>query len=238
MASNGRLKPPLRFMYWRYFRFSTSWTVPWRGSSFPWTCCPLVVVKPANPIIFIISASSSVLPSKSASVTNAWFPEDFSGPPDLDRLLDRDLLFFSRLNDLLLRLVSLFVLSRSRSRSRSFSLGFSGLSPLSRAVFPRSLSRSRRILSRERDLSRSLSLDLERGLRRGAGGLSFLPMVDLNNRNTNHPLLNNFKKMNWLQYLRICWQRYAIRINPSTKLKQNNKQSSPSIGRRPSYCLY
>lgn len=82
--SSGRLKPPLRFIYWlkartirnalqmtledthRYFRLRITWTSP---LLFPSTFLPLVVSKPQKPIVFIISISSGDLPSRSASDT-------------------------------------------------------------------------------------------------------------------------------------------------------------------------
>lgn len=64
--SNGRLNPPLRFIYCRYLRFNITCTSP---ALFPSTFLFFVVSKPQKPIVFIISCSSGDLPSKSASVT-------------------------------------------------------------------------------------------------------------------------------------------------------------------------
>lgn len=63
--SSGRLKPPFRFMYWRYFRFRITCTSP---TSLPSTLRFLVVSKLQKPIVFSISISSADLPSRSASV--------------------------------------------------------------------------------------------------------------------------------------------------------------------------
>lgn len=58
-------------MYWRYFLFKITCTSP---LALPSTFLFLVVSKPQNPIIFIISLSSAVLPAKSASVTTGRSP--------------------------------------------------------------------------------------------------------------------------------------------------------------------
>lgn len=127
--SSGRLKPPLRFMYWRYFRLRITCTSP---TSLPSTFLFLVVSNVQNPIVFSISTSSGDLPSRSASlilgrsaaVAAALFLvvlRDVDGPelllppllppppppPPPPATLDRDL-------DRRLR-----ARSRSRSRSRS-----------------------------------------------------------------------------------------------------------------------
>lgn len=64
--SSGRLKPPLRFMYWRYLRFRMTCTSP---TSLPSTFLFFVESKPQKPIAFIISCSSGDLPARSASDT-------------------------------------------------------------------------------------------------------------------------------------------------------------------------
>lgn len=63
--SKGRLKPPLRFMYWRYLRFRITCTSP---TSLPSTFRFLVVSNVQKPIVLSISISSGDLPSKSASL--------------------------------------------------------------------------------------------------------------------------------------------------------------------------
>lgn len=66
MKSSGLLKPPFLFMYCLYFLFCD--TLMAYAFAAPSTFFPFVVSKEANPIIFIISISSSVLPCKSSSV--------------------------------------------------------------------------------------------------------------------------------------------------------------------------
>jgi len=61
-GSSGLLKPPLRFMYWRYLLFC--WIFTPEALHAPSTCLPFVVSNDENPSIFIISISSSVFPSR------------------------------------------------------------------------------------------------------------------------------------------------------------------------------
>lgn len=63
--SSGRLKPPLRFIYWRYLRLRITCTSP---TSLPSTFLFLVVSNVQKPIVFSISTSSGDLPSRSASL--------------------------------------------------------------------------------------------------------------------------------------------------------------------------
>jgi hypothetical protein len=62
--SRGLLKPPLRFMYCLYLRLRMTCTAP---GSFSVTCFPLVVSNAQNPIVRIISISSTLFPSRSFS---------------------------------------------------------------------------------------------------------------------------------------------------------------------------
>lgn len=79
-------------MYWRYLRFRITWTSP---TLFPSTFLPLVVSKPQKPIVFIISCSSGLFPSRSASVTTGFVcrrldeEDDDDGNGDLSRPLSR-----------------------------------------------------------------------------------------------------------------------------------------------------
>lgn len=152
--SSGLLNPPFLFIYCLYLRFSTTWTSPSTLSS---TFFPLVVSKPQKPMIFNISCSSGVLPSKSAGVTigrspNVFlgFTKEVEGPGDGERerwrrrgegLRRRSGERRRRSRDRERDRVRGLRLSRSRSRSRS-------LSNLSLT----SLSRSRRLSSRRRGL--------------------------------------------------------------------------------------
>lgn len=90
--SNGRLKPPFRFIYCRYLRLRITCTSP---ASLPSTFLFLVVSKPQKPIAFIISCSSGDLPSKSAAETTGRCPpplRDFDDDGDgLCRSNERDL---------------------------------------------------------------------------------------------------------------------------------------------------
>ena len=90
--SNGRLNPPLRFMYCRYLRLSMTCTSP---TSLPSTFLPFVVSKPQKPIVLSISCSSGVLPSSSDSGTMGFIcgarrdDDDGIGSYDLWRKMKR-----------------------------------------------------------------------------------------------------------------------------------------------------
>lgn len=81
----------------RYFRLRITWTSP---LLLPSTFLPLVVSNPQKPIVFIISTSSAVFPSKSASDTRTRleildFDDDGCGERErclLVRSKERDLL--------------------------------------------------------------------------------------------------------------------------------------------------
>jgi len=139
--SRGLLKPPFLFIYCLYFRFNITCTAP---LSLPSTFFPLVVSKPQNPMVFIISCSSGDFPTRSASATTGRSAvAGLRLGLGLSRSLDLD-------TDLL---DDLACLSRSRSRSLSRSLDF----PLSVDL----LRRSRDLrLRRSRSLSRSLDRSL------------------------------------------------------------------------------
>lgn len=64
--SKGRLNPPFLFMYCRYLRFRITCTSPVLLFS---TFLFLVVSNPQKPMVFIISCSSRVFPSRSSALT-------------------------------------------------------------------------------------------------------------------------------------------------------------------------
>lgn len=148
--SSGRLKPPLRFIYCLYLRLRMTCTAP---GSFSVTCFPLVVSNAQNPIVRIISISSTLFPSKSFSANKkpsaAILSRDFNiCIPDTSGL---STLFLSGLlmreGERLARLWRCCSLSRDLSRDLDLSLSRD-------LVLSRSLDRSL-----ERDLTKIIIYD-------------------------------------------------------------------------------